>query len=173
MKWTDRLGGVLLQYAHARPNQLFPDIEDDFARTIERAPKDVIENGLIAAFRDENTRIFPDLVVELFTHSDAQLRAELLMVLLPYISRESKAVLADGGLFDFPFGSLHIRPDRMMEISPEAVSLMANEAEQRHRSGTIEAVSALYASHLADVKGLCAGTLILILTSIAAGACRR
>src|SRR5438477_120471 len=149
MNWTDRLGGVLLQYAHPQPNELFPNIEDDFTTLTDRAPKKAIENGLIAAFRDENTRAFADMVVDLFTHSDAPQRAGLLMVLVPYISRESKTVLADGGLFDFPVGSLQIRPDRMMEISHEAVFLIASEAERRHRSGTIEAVSAFYAYHLA------------------------
>jgi hypothetical protein len=167
MRWVDQMGGVLLEYAHPQRNQLFPTIKDHFSKLVDHAPKQAIATGLAAVFRAEDTPAFAQMVVDLFEHSDALRRAGVLTVLVPYVSQESQNVLADGGLFGFPPGPMRVLPDRMMDVSPEAVFLLATEAERRHRSGTIAVVSAFYAEHPAVLRHLGAHTLSLIMTSIA------
>lgn len=162
----DQLGGILLQYVHPKRNQLFPHIYSDFRTLAECVSPQVIANGLATLFRADDTPTFAQLVVDLFKHSDAFQRAGLLTVLLRYLGQKSQSVLADAGLVGVA-GAMNFLPDRMMEISTEAVFLITTEAEQRHRSGAISDVSGFYARHPGVLKHLGAHTLSLIMVSIA------
>lgn len=160
------MGGVLLSYAHPRPNQLFPNILEDFSELAKTAPAEAIAEGLSAALQSDETASFGDLVADLFLRSDADQRAGLLNILVEHISGSSKAALANAGLFGLTSYANQITLVRIMDISPEAVFAMAMEAEQRDAT-VVDRVSAFYAHHPAIVRTLGVGVVSVIMTYIA------
>jgi hypothetical protein len=127
----NQMGGVLLSYAHPRPNQLFPNILEDFSDLAKTAPAEIIAEGLSAALQSDETASFGHLVADLFLRSDAEQRAGLLNILVEHISESSCGALANAGLFGLTSYASQISSARTMDISPEAVLVMAMEAERR------------------------------------------
>jgi hypothetical protein len=71
----------------------FPNVDDDFSKLAESAPKQAIANGLTAAFRADDTPAFAYMVVDLFTHFDVSQRAGFLTVWQPQSALQGKASL--------------------------------------------------------------------------------
>jgi hypothetical protein len=164
-------GDPLSCYAHPQRNQLFPNVLDDFNDVVHRAPEDAIAQAMAAAFRtDENTSFAP-IVADLFSHSDAELRAALLNILLRNIGFDTNHVLSNAGIFGLDPESRQVIEETMAQFAPEAIEFIAAEAEQRD-SRIVDEISALYARHTQVVTELGAHAVVTVLRQIAQRASR-
>jgi hypothetical protein len=159
-------GQPLLRYAHPHRNQLFPDVLDDFNDMVKRAPEGVIAQAIAEAFRTDENASFAPIVADLFVHSDTELRAGLLNILVNHIGRDTKRVLSNAGLFGLDPDSRQVAEETTTQLSPEAIEVIAAEAEQRD-SGIVDHVSAFYARHTEVVSELGAHAVASVLTQIA------
>ena len=146
-------GEPLSRYAHPQRNQLFPDVLDDFNDIVKRAPEEAIAQAMAAAFRTEENASFADIVADLFSYSDAELRAGVVNILVSYIGRDTKRVLSNAGLFVLDPDSRQVTEEMTTHLSAEAIGVIAAEAEQRD-SCVVDKVSAFYARHTAVVSKL-------------------
>ena len=167
---TDRRD-ALAQYAHPQPNQLFPDVLDDFREVVMRAPEDAIAQGIAATLRSEGTASFAQMVAGLFLHSDGEQRAELLNILVTCIGEDTKHALRNAGLFGLDPDSGQVTAEITMQLSPEAIGGIAVEAKRRD-SVVIDRISTFYAQYSAIVSKLDAHAVLRILTHIADRASR-
>jgi len=92
-------GQPLSPYAHPQRNQLFPDVLNDFNDVVKRAPEEAIAQAIADAFRTDEDASFAPIVADLFLHSDTELRAGLLNILVSHLGRGTKCVLSNAGLF--------------------------------------------------------------------------
>ena len=117
-------GERLSRYAHPQRNQLFPDVLDDFNDVVQRSPEKVIAQAMAAAFRaDENTPFAP-IVANLFRHSDAELRAALVNILVSHVGHETNRVLSNAGLFGFDPESKQVTEGTTTQLSPEGIGVV-------------------------------------------------
>jgi hypothetical protein len=159
-------GQPLSRYAHPQHNQLFPDVLDDFNNVVKRAPEDAIAQAIADAFRTDENASFAPIVADLFLHSDAELRDGLLNILMGHIGRDTKRVLSNAGLFGLDPDSRQVAEEMITQLSPEAIEIIAAEAEQRD-SCVVDQVSAFYAQHTEVVSKLGAQAVVSVLTQIA------
>src|SRR5918993_982734 len=154
MNWMSGLNDLLQQYNGVRPQEAPETVEDDFDQFTQAAPPAAVSDGLAAAFRDDNTPPFPNMLGQLFERSNGQQRASILNTL---ISALGPAVLSQilarvgqgggggaaggglGGILDSIMGGAggggaqqvpQITPEQAEQIPPEAVEQVAAEAEE-------------------------------------------
>ena len=156
----------LSRYVHPQHNQLSPHLLDDFNEVAKRAPKEVIARAMAAAFRADEETSFGAIVAKLFLHSDPELRAMLLNMLMSHVGRDTKRVLSNAGLFGLDPDSRQVSEETTAQLLPEAIGHIAAEAEQRDWR-TVDEVGALYAQHTQVVRKLGAHAVVTLLTQIA------
>jgi hypothetical protein len=156
----------LLRYVHPARNELFPDILEDFREVARRAPEEAVAQGIAAAFRSEETGSRAKMVADLFLHSDARQRADLLNILVAFIGENARHALSNAGLFGLDADSRHVTAEWTLELSPEAIGVIAAEAEQQD-SRVVDRISAFYAPYSAVVSKLGVPAVLTILTHIA------
>jgi len=149
---------ILNRYAAGPPGEYPPDAGDHFDQVVQTAPPEVVSEGLADAFRAEQTPPFPDMVAQLFEHSDASQRAGLLNQILGAVG---PTALSAGGLGEllrhFRDGS-RVSDHEADALEPRQVKDIARRAEE-HNPGVIERVSEFYARHPALVRNLGAAAL--------------
>ena len=156
----------LRQYAHARHNQLFPNLLEDFRHAVRGAPQELIASAIEAVFNSGPTDSFSEIVMDLFRHSDATLRAKLLNTLVKPVSESTLCALANAGLFGFVPNAKSVDNDTVSEIEPEALGPIAGEARRRD-SRVLGDVSRLYSKHTNVLAKLPTPQVLTILTHIA------
>jgi hypothetical protein len=82
MSWMSGINDLLQQYSNVQPNQAPDTVEDDFDQMAQAAPPDAVADGLSAAFRDERTPPFPNMLGQIFAQSSGQQRAGILNSLI-------------------------------------------------------------------------------------------
>lgn len=189
MDWVSGINDLLQQYSGAQPHEAPETVEDDFDQFTQAAPPAAVSDGLAAAFRDERTPPFPNMLGQLFERSDGGQRAGILNSLIAALG---PAVLSQilarggsggggglggalggggGGLGGVLEGILkgnqtQITPEQAEQIPPEAVEQVAAEAE-RHDPSIIERVSDIYARQPTLIKVLGGAALAVALSKIA------
>ena len=136
---------ILNRYAGMEGGWYSPEAALDFDQVAQSAPRAVVSEGLADTFRAEQTPPFPDMVAQLFHHSDSPQRASLLEEI-------------DGA---------QVSPDEADAILPHEVREIAERAQQ-HDPGVIERVSGFYARHPDIVRTLGNAALTLALARMAA-----
>jgi len=159
-------GQPLSPYAHPQRNQLFPDVLNDFNDVVKRAPEEAIAQAIADAFRTDEDASFAPIVADLFLHSDTELRAGLLNILMNHIGSDTKRVLSNAGLFGLDPDSRQVAEETTAQLSPEAIEVIAAEAEQRDPC-VVDKVSAFYSRHTEVVSELGAHAVVSVLTQIA------
>ena len=187
MNWMSGLNDLLQQYNGVRPQEAPDTVEDDFDQLTQAAPPTAVSDGLAAAFRDDNTPPFPNMLGQLFEKSNGQQRASILNTL---ISALGPALLSQilarrgggagggtgggalGGILDSIMGgggaqqTPQVTPEQAEQISPEAVEQVAAEAEKQDPS-IIDRVSDIYARQPTLIKILGGAALAVALSKIA------
>src|SRR5918993_309060 len=98
MNWMSGLNDLLQQYNGVRPQEAPDTVEDDFDQLTQAAPPAAVSDGLAAAFRDDNTPPFPNMLGQLFEKSDGQQRASILNTLISALGPAVLSqILARGG----------------------------------------------------------------------------
>jgi hypothetical protein len=82
MDWVSGINDLLQQYNGVRPQEAPDTVEDDFDQFTQAAPPAAVSDGLAAAFRDDNTPPFPNMLGQLFEQSNGQQRASILNTLI-------------------------------------------------------------------------------------------
>lgn len=141
MDWKNEINDIFQRYsgqgggAAAAP----ADPHSDFHQVAQAAPDDVVASGISQAFRSDQTPPFPEMLANLFGHSDPNQRAGLLNRLL--------ASVGPGALSALPgLGSLSVTPEQAGQVSPDQVQQIAAHAERQNPS-VVDEVSRFYAQH--------------------------
>jgi hypothetical protein len=123
----------------------------DYEQVSQHAPPEVVADGLSRAFRSDRTPSFPEMVSNLFSHSDPHQRAGLLNRLLGGVGPGALAGLP--GLAGLLGGGGQVSPQVAQQVSPEQVQQIASHAEKQNPS-VVDQVSSFYAQHPQVVKAL-------------------
>jgi hypothetical protein len=176
MNWMDQIGGILQQYSGASPQSAPAQVHDDFDQFAQAAPPPAVADGLAAAFRDEQTPPFPQMLGQLFGRSDAPQRASILNTLVSTLGPPVVSLILSGGgggaaglgglLGGLLGGQQEVSHEVARQVPPEAVEQMAHQAEQRDPS-VIDQISNIYAEHPQLVKTLGGAALTIALAKIA------
>jgi hypothetical protein len=164
MNWMNAVEDILQRYSGqgsgtaAAPD----DPHQDFQEVTQAAPPNVIANGISQAFRSNQTPPFPEMLANLFTHSNPDQRAGMLNQLLKSVGPGTMASIPGlSGLSSLLTGGA-MTPEQASQISPSEVQQMAAHAERQNPS-VVEQVSSFYAQHpeLMKVAGSLALTVAL------------
>lgn len=161
------LRDILTQYADRSYQHPLDNAADDFERVAVDASPEILRDGLVEAFRAEETPPFPQMVAHLFGKSDGQQRAGILNEILGSLGGGALDGLASGPLGDLVRrGGHQISPQEAERISPEQLQETVARAE-RHDPGLVERASAFYAKHPQLVRQLGAAALTLAMSRMA------
>jgi hypothetical protein len=131
---------------------------DDFQQVSQAAPPNVVASGISQAFRSNETPPFPEMLANLFTHSDSDQRAGLLNRLLSSVGPGTLTALPGlAGLSSLMRGG-NMTPEQANHFSPSQVQQMAAHAEKQNPS-VVDEVSSFYAERPQVMKA--AGGLAL------------
>ena len=152
MDWMNAVQNILQRYSgQGGGTAAAPESpHDDFQQVSQAAPKEVVAGGLSQAFRSDQTPPFPQMLANLFTHSDPNQRAGLLNRLLESAGPGVLAALP--GLSSL-LGQGKVTPEQASQISPSPVQQMAEHAQQQDPS-IVDQVSNFYAQHPDVVKAV-------------------
>jgi hypothetical protein len=148
MNWSNALGDVLQRYSGqgggtaAAPQ----DPHRDFQEVAQAAPQDVVANGISQAFRSDQTPSFPEMLTNLFNHSDANQRAGLLNRLLHSAGPGAISSLPNLGGLSSLLGGGTVTPEQANQVSPEQVQTLAAHAERQNPS-VVDEISGFFAQH--------------------------
>jgi len=127
------------------------DPHGDYQTVVQNAPPSAVAGGLSQAFRSDQTPAFPDMLANLFGHSDPNQRAGLLNRL---IGSAGPGILGSlGGGLSGLLGGGQVTPQQASQVSPEQVKQIAAHAERQNPS-IVDEVSSFYAQHPDVVKAV-------------------
>ena len=166
------LGNILQQYlgggASGNPGRAL----DDFDQIANSAPQATMAQGVTEALRSDQTPPFPQMVGQLFGHSDPSQRAGMLNQLLSAAGPGLMAALSSGALGNLFRGSQNdtpqITPEQAATLTPEQVQQIAAQAEQ-HNPSVVDRVGDFYAQHPTLVKTIGGAALAIVLGRVAEG----
>jgi hypothetical protein len=163
----DSLSDVLKNYSGGQ-TQNTADAAEHFDQVARAAPKNVVADGIAAAFRSDQTPAFGDLVGHLFSHSNGEQKAGMLNQLLVSVGPGALTHLGSGGavLGRLLGGGEHVSPEQAQAVSPEVVQQLATHAEKSDPS-IVDRASAFYAQHSTLVKTLGGAALTIALAKVA------
>jgi hypothetical protein len=156
-----KIGDLLQQYSQGAPNS--SNTEEDFEQVSQSASQPHLASGLAEAFKSQQTPPFPEMLGNLFSHSDGQQRAGILNQLLSSVGGGAGASGILGSLSGLLGGGSQVTPEQAQEVSPEAVQQLAQHAQNKDPS-IVEKASEFYSQHPTLVKALGAGSLALIMS---------
>lgn len=148
MDWKNTIEDLIQRYsgqaggAAAAP----ANPHEDYQQVARSAPPEVVSSGLSQAFRSDQTPPFPEMLANLFSHSDPNQRAGILNRLLAALGPEAAAAIP--GLT-----GQKVTPDQTRQVTPGQVQQIAADAERRNPS-IVDQVSSFYSQHPQVVKAL-------------------
>lgn len=153
MSWMDLVSNLAGRYTgQGGGTAAAPEnVHQDYQQVAQHAPQEVVADGLSQAFRSDRTPAFPEMVSNLFAHSDPNQRAGLLQRLLSAVGPGAMAGLP--GLAGLLGGGGQITPQTASQVSPEQVQQIAAHAEKQNPS-VVDQVSSFYSQHPQVVKAL-------------------
>jgi hypothetical protein len=167
MNWMNKVTGILQQYAGADPSASSPDVQAHYDSVAGAVPKDVLAQGLSAAFNSDQTPAFGEMVAKLFQQSSAEHKVGMLKQLLASAGPAAFArVLASKGSSSNLVGkSGEVTPEMAALVTPETVEAIASETHKQNPS-IVDSISGFYAQHPTLVKALGATALSIAMAKI-------
>ena len=166
------LGNLLQQYLGGGAGINAGRAADDFDEVARSAPRSTMAQGVTEALRSDQTPPFPQMVGQLFGHSDANQRAGMLNQLIASVGPSLLGSLgggAFGNLFHGDEGPQgRVTPEQAAQLRPEQVEQLAAEAEKEN-PGVVERMGDFYAEHPTLVKTVGGAALAIILGRVAEG----
>ena len=155
MDWMNAVENVIQRYSgQGGGTAAAPEsAHDDFQQVSQAAPKEVVAGGLSQAFRSDQTPPFPQMLANLFTHSDPNQRAGLLNRLLESAGPGILAALPGLGGLSSLLGQGRVTPEQASQVSPDQVQQIAEHAQQQNPS-IVDQASSFYAQHPDVVKAV-------------------
>src|SRR5215472_10949439 len=146
MDWKNELEDILQRYSGQGGGTAAAPVDphQDFQQVAQAAPASVLASGISQAFNSDQTPPFPEMLSNLFSHSDPNQRAGLLNRLLGSLGPGSISSLPGlGGLSSLLTGG-NVTPEQASQVSPGQVQQMATHAERQNPS-VVDQVSSFYA----------------------------
>lgn len=82
MDWMNKVTGILQQYTEANPSAAPDEVHAHYDSVAQAVPKDVLAQGLSAAFNSDQTPAFGQMVGKLFQQSSPEQKTGMLNQLL-------------------------------------------------------------------------------------------
>ena len=165
------IGSILQQYLGGASNANAGRALDDFDQIAQSAPRSTVAQGVTEALRSDQTPPFPEMLGQLFGHSDPNQRAGMLNQLIGAAGPGILSSIAGGALGNL-FGTNNNRPEITPEqaatLTPEQVQQIATAAEQENPS-IVDRMGDFYAEHPTLVKTLGGAALAILLGRVAEG----
>jgi hypothetical protein len=165
------IGNLLQQYlggsAHANASRAL----DDFDQVANAAPRSAMAQGVTEALRSDQTPPFPQMVSQMFDHSDPNQRAGMLNQLLGGLGPGLLSSVAGGVLGNLFRGNdapASISPEQAAKMTPEQVEQIAANAEKEN-PGIVDRMGEFYAENPTLVKAVGGAALAIILGRVAQG----
>jgi hypothetical protein len=130
----------------------------DFQQVTQAAPQNVVATGISQAFRSDQTPPFPEMLANLFSHSDPNQRAGVLNQLVRSVGPGALAAIPSLAGLSSLLGGGNMTPEQASQVSPSQIQEMAAHAERQNPS-VVDQVSSFYAQHPQVMKA--AGGLAL------------
>ena len=161
---THQLGGMLLQYARASRQQLFPNIAADFRAVANTVSQEELRRALASTLQAEPAEV----VAELFRLSDLHQRVAVIQILTSLMEGGSLGLLANAGVLGFPPSPRTVAPQVAMQLAPDAVARLVTDAAAQD-SSLIDRIAAFYAQNPKVIARLPASALVHIMHDLASG----
>ncbi len=136
------------------------DVHRDFEQVAQQAPRSSLVEGLVAAFRSNQTPSFGSTLANLFSQANTDQKAGILGHLLSMAPAAASSQIA--GLFG---ANRDASAEQAQQMSPQRVEEIANEAAQRD-PGIMNKVSEFLAGHPNLLKNLDQSSLSAALSHI-------
>jgi len=155
MSWMDAIENIVQRYAGqgggaaAAPE----NPHQDYERVAQTAPDDVVAGGLSQAFRSDQTPPFPEMLANMFSHSDPNQKAGLLNRILQSVGPGAVSALPGLGGLSSLLGGGGVTPQQASQVTPDQVQQIAAHAERQNPS-IVDEVSGFYARHPQAVKAV-------------------
>lgn len=166
------IGNILNQYLGGAANANANSAYDDFDRVAQNAPRSNMAQGVTEALRSDQTPPFPQMVSNLFDHSDPNQRAGMLNQLLRGVGPGVLSSIAGGALGNLFRGGndapATVTPEQAAAMTPEQVRQLAEKAEQENPS-IVDRMGDFYAEHPQLVKTIGGAALAILLGRVAQG----
>ena len=145
------------------------DIHSAYDKVAGQIPQGDLSAGIAHVFNSDQTPAFEQMVGGLFKQSNPEQKAGLLTQLLGGLGSNASQVLggtgALAGLTGLLKGGGTVTPQQAQDVSPEAVQVLAQKANQTNPS-IVDKASQFYAQHPTLVKGIGAGALALLMSHL-------
>jgi hypothetical protein len=166
MDWMNKVTGILQQYAGANPSAPNADVNQHYDNVTQVVPKDVLANGLSAAFNSDQTPDFGQMISNLFRQSSPEQKSGMLNHLLSAASPGILAKVLPRNASAIPMdGTIQVTPEVAAQVTPEQVQTMATEAHKQNPS-IVDSMSNFYAQHPTLVKALGATALTIAMSKM-------
>jgi hypothetical protein len=170
MGWiNDVLGRVLSRYTGAGASVATEASHEDYTQVAAQAPPEAVAAGLSQAFRSDSTPPFPEMLANLFQHSNPDQRAGLLNHLLGSMGPGALSSIPGlGALAGMIGGGQQITPQQAASVAPDQLQQAAAQAERQDPS-IVDQASRFYSQHPDAVKAMGGVALAIALGRMAKG----
>jgi hypothetical protein len=140
---------------------------EDYTQVAAQAPPEVVAGGLAQAFRSDSTPPFPEMLANLFKHSNPDQRVGLLNHLLGSLGPGALSSIPGlGALAGAIGGGNSVTPQQAASVAPDQVQQAAAAAERQDPS-IVDQASRFYSQHSDAVKAMGGVALAIALGHIA------
>ena len=155
MDWTNAIGNIFQRYSGQGQGtaSAADDPHGDFQQIAQAAPEPVVASGISQSFRSDQTPPFPEMLANLFGHSDPNQRAGLLNRLLGSLGPGALSGMAGAGGLGGLLSGGTVTPQQANAVSPDQVQQLAAHAEKQNPS-IVDEVSNFYAQHPQVMKAV-------------------
>lgn len=166
MDWMNKVTGILQQYTGANPSAASDEVHAHYDSVAQAVPKDVLAQGLSAAFNSDQTPAFGQMVSNLFQQSSPEQKSGMLKQLLAAAGPAALAKLFPRqGPTALTSRSGEVTPEMASQVSPEAIESLVTETNKQNPS-IVDSISGFYAQHPTLVKALGATALTVAMAKI-------
>lgn len=118
----------------------------DFQQAAKAAPHEAVAQGIGQAFRSHQTPPFPEMLSDLFSHSEQNQKAGLLNRLLGSIGPGGLSTVPELGHLASLVTGRTVTPEQASQVSPDQVRQIAAHAERQNPS-VVDEISGFCAQH--------------------------
>lgn len=166
MDWMNKVTGILQQYTGANPSAAPDEVHAHYDSVAQAVPKDVLAQGLSAAFNSDQTPAFGQMVSKLFQQSSPEQKTGMLNQLLASAGPGVLAKLFAGqGTSVLANTTGAVTPEMASQVTPKAVEAIATETHKQNPS-IVDSISGFYAQHPTLVKTLGATALSIVMAQM-------
>jgi len=166
MGLLDDLGSLVNQYAAG--NASSADVHSTYDKVAPAVPQSTLADGILHAFKSDQTPPFEQMVGTLFGQSNPDQKAGLLNQILGALGPNAAQALGTSGALAGIGGLLSgatVTPQQAQQVPQQTVEVLAQQAAKKNPS-IMDQAAGFYAQHPTLVKAIGAGALALLLSKM-------